>query len=253
MDNGYSGTRRPPHRSSTNKLCTASVRKSTWRFGESDRVCYRSAITPGPTTPNHGRLGSLQILFRRRSWLLLVVLGWVLKRICNRQVAGSIPSDWCQIGAKPRRTRRTQRTSLKSHSPISSREDRRRYAEFVPVRNYGSEGLRQLEPGGRGARIVHRFDSRLTRRCFGLDYFLRWTHARAVKRFVASVTLGLVAASCDCPEAMLRLPFAHCKGKKSLSAVDFAYREREHLVPRSGYHESCRLLRLFAASQATSK
>jgi hypothetical protein len=31
------------------------------------------------------------------------------------------------------------------------------------------------------------------RPCFGLDYFSRWTHARVVKRFVASVTLGLVA------------------------------------------------------------
>src|SRR5262245_23378114 len=50
--------------------------------------------------------------------------------------------DWCQIGAKPGRTRRTESTSFTNYPLISSREDRLRFAEFAPARDYGSEGYR---------------------------------------------------------------------------------------------------------------
>jgi hypothetical protein len=50
------------------------------------------------------------------------------------------PADWCQIGAEPRRTRRTESTSLTTCSLISSREDHARSAEFAPDRDFGSEG-----------------------------------------------------------------------------------------------------------------
>jgi hypothetical protein len=43
------------------------------------------------------------------------------------------------IGAEPRRTRRTQTISLNS-LPYFSRQDHRRFAEFAPDPDYGSEG-----------------------------------------------------------------------------------------------------------------
>ena len=52
------------------------------------------------------------------------------------------PSRGLLMPHDSRRTRRTQRTSLSSLSPISSREDRRRSAEFDPDRDYGSEVYR---------------------------------------------------------------------------------------------------------------
>jgi hypothetical protein len=53
---------------------------------------YRSATTPGRTSPYQELLVLVEILFRRRSWLLLVALSWVLERIRNQQVADSIPA-----------------------------------------------------------------------------------------------------------------------------------------------------------------
>jgi hypothetical protein len=55
------------------------------------------------------------------------------------------PSARCQIGAKPRRTRRTQTTYFRSDSLISSREDRLRSSEFAPARDFGCLGLRILD------------------------------------------------------------------------------------------------------------
>jgi hypothetical protein len=45
-----------------------------------------------------------------------------------------------RIGAKPRRTSRTESTSLTTFSLIFVREDRPRSAEFAPARDFGSEG-----------------------------------------------------------------------------------------------------------------
>jgi hypothetical protein len=55
----------------------------------------------------------------------------------ERQVGSldlAIPRLWCQIGAKPRRTSRTERTSLTTFSLIFVREERPRSAEFAPAR-----------------------------------------------------------------------------------------------------------------------
>jgi hypothetical protein len=57
-------------------------------LGRTSPFCYRSATTPGPTGPNQEHLVSLAILVRRRSWLLLVALRWVLERIRNQGSPG---------------------------------------------------------------------------------------------------------------------------------------------------------------------
>jgi hypothetical protein len=56
-----------------------------------------TALLPNPSriTKNHEHLGSLRILVRRRSWLLLVALGRFGKRIRNPQVAAPNSVDAC--------------------------------------------------------------------------------------------------------------------------------------------------------------
>jgi hypothetical protein len=57
-----------------------------------EQSCYRGATKPRRTTPNPEQLASLEILIRRRSWLLRVALRRVLERIRNqRQYIASRP------------------------------------------------------------------------------------------------------------------------------------------------------------------
>ena len=87
-----------------------SVGRRLYSSASGSNACYRAATTPGRTTKNQELLVRVEILVRRRSWLLLVALGWVLKRIRNQQVAGSIPAgglrfflrmcQTCAIGSK---------------------------------------------------------------------------------------------------------------------------------------------------------
>jgi hypothetical protein len=72
-----------------------------WRFlVERALCCYRSAIKPGPTTPNQEQLVSLYLV-RRWSWLFVVALPPLLERIHYQQVAGSIPVGLVPNRCKP--------------------------------------------------------------------------------------------------------------------------------------------------------